>query len=910
MAIYRGSGGSGDSSTDVTRDEVAAFTAEAKGYRDEALVSKTDADSSSTTATTEASTATTKATEASASATSAASSATAAAADLVLTNADVVLTNADVVLTNADVVLTAADVVLTAADVTLATTQAGLATTNGAAQVTLATTQAALATTQAGLATTNGAAQVTLATAQVTLATTQATNAASSATTATTQASAASTSATSAATQATTATTKASEASTSATSAATSETNAAASYDSFDDRYLGAKSSAPTLDNDGDALLTGAIYWNTTSDSLFIWNGSTWDAAAFSASGTVTSFNTREGAVTLSSGDVSAVGALMDSEVTNLAQVKAFSSSDYATAAQGTTADAAQIATADYDVGDNVKIKLGDTDDLQMWHTGSYSIIKDAGTGSLIIESDGTGIELKKGADHLAKFNTDSSVQLFHAGSEKLHTTSTGIDVTGSVTAYATTANSQLYLTSPDTGQAAVNFGGTTSSAKGSIRYSDSSDWMSVYTASAERLRIDSAGNVGIGTSSPSAKLHVSGSAQMDGDLKVVSSFPRIYLTDTDTNSDFSIINYNGSFTVFDDTNNSRRLDINSAGNVGIGTSSPSAKLAVSGSFSASGGINNGASQAQNTANHFTLDNIANVTRLYSNGADTATSGDFQFNTSRSNGTSQITALTIKGNGNVGIGTSSPAQKLQIESSSEAGIRLNNTMSNNWDITNDSNLKFTRGSTERMRIDSSGNVGIGTSSPSAKLTVTDTNGIALRLGDVASAPVSQTACYIGTGTSALAGGVNGDLFLAPRSSTTANILLYTGNGTSAERMRITSTGNVGIGTSSPSEKLYVSGNIYATGNVTAYSDERIKKNINEIPNALDAVDAIRGVTYTRTDTEEDSVGVIAQEVEAMFPELITENNEGMKSVNYNGLIGVLFSAVKELSAKVRKLEND
>jgi hypothetical protein len=145
-------------------------------------------------------------------------------------------------------------------------------------------------------------------------------------------------------------------------------------------------------------------------------------------------------------------------------------------------------------------------------------------------------------------------------------------------------------------------------------------------------------------------------------------------------------------------------------------------------------------------------------------------------------------------------------------------------MSNNWDITNDSNLKFTRGSTERMRIDSAG--------------------------------------------------------------------------------------NVGIGTSSPSEKLYVSGNIYATGNVTAYSDERIKKNINEIPNALDAVDAIRGVTYTRTDTEEDSVGVIAQEVEAMFPELITENNEGMKSVNYNGLIGVLFSAVKELSAKVRKLEND
>jgi hypothetical protein len=129
-------------------------------------------------------------------------------------------------------------------------------------------------------------------------------------------------------------------------------------------------------------------------------------------------------------------------------------------------------------------------------------------------------------------------------------------------------------------------------------------------------------------------------------------------------------------------------------------------------------------------------------------------------------------------------------------------------------------------------------------------------------------------------------------------------------GNSIERMRITSSGNVGIGTSSPSEKLYVSGNIYATGNITAYSDERIKENINVVPNALDAVDAIRGVTYTRTDTEEDGVGVIAQEVEALFPELVVENNEGMKSVNYNGLIGVLFAAVKELSAEVKLLKEN
>lgn len=119
----------------------------------------------------------------------------------------------------------------------------------------------------------------------------------------------AATSATSAAASASAASTSASNAASSSSIATTAASNAEAVYDSFDDRYLGAKSTAPSVDNDGNALLTGAIYWNTTSSSLFIWTGTAWNAAAFSASGAVTSFNTRSGAVTLSSNDVtSAIG--------------------------------------------------------------------------------------------------------------------------------------------------------------------------------------------------------------------------------------------------------------------------------------------------------------------------------------------------------------------------------------------------------------------------------------------------------------------------------------------------------------------------------------------------------------------------------------------------------------------------
>lgn len=74
----------------------------------------------------------------------------------------------------------------------------------------------------------------------------------------------------------TAAATSATAAANSASAASTSETNAAASYDAFDDRYLGSKASDPALDNDGDALLTGALYWNTTDGILKIYTGSAW----------------------------------------------------------------------------------------------------------------------------------------------------------------------------------------------------------------------------------------------------------------------------------------------------------------------------------------------------------------------------------------------------------------------------------------------------------------------------------------------------------------------------------------------------------------------------------------------------------------------------------------------------------
>ena len=119
------------------------------------------------------------------------------------------------------------------------------------------------------------------------------------------------------------------------------------------------------------------------------------------------------------------------------------------------------------------------------------------------------------------------------------------------------------------------------------------------------------------------------------------------------------------------------------------------------------------------------------------------------------------------------------------------------------------------------------------------------------------------------------------------------------------------SGSAGIGASiNPSYKLYVAGDIYATGNITAGSDARFKTNINTIENALSTVKNIRGVSYETIDTHRKNIGVIAQEIEKVLPEVVlTDTTENQfKSVAYGNIVGVLIEAIKELSSRVDNLE--
>ncbi|MEK9894283.1 MAG: tail fiber domain-containing protein, partial [Pelagibacteraceae bacterium] len=100
------------------------------------------------------------------------------------------------------------------------------------------------------------------------------------------------------------------------------------------------------------------------------------------------------------------------------------------------------------------------------------------------------------------------------------------------------------------------------------------------------------------------------------------------------------------------------------------------------------------------------------------------------------------------------------------------------------------------------------------------------------------------------------------------------------------------------------------GDFTATGNVTAYSDITLKKNIELIPNALDKVLNLRGVTYNRIDIENEpkQSGVIAQEVEKVLPEVVDTNEEGIKSVAYGNMVGLLIEAIKEQQQQIDELK--
>jgi hypothetical protein len=105
-------------------------------------------------------------------------------------------------------------------------------------------------------------------------------------------------------------------------------------------------------------------------------------------------------------------------------------------------------------------------------------------------------------------------------------------------------------------------------------------------------------------------------------------------------------------------------------------------------------------------------------------------------------------------------------------------------------------------------------------------------------------------------------------------------------------------------------QLDMSGNMTVAGDVTAYSDRRVKENIVTVDNALEKVNNLRGVYYTRTDSEDKKtkLGVIAQEILEVVPEVVGQDNDGMYNVSYGNLAGLFIEAIKEQQTQIEELK--
>ena len=344
-------------------------------------------------------------------------------------------------------------------------------------------------------------------------------------------------------------------------------------------------------------------------------------------------------------------------------------------------------------------------------------------------------------------------------------------------------------------------------------------------------------------------------------------------------------------------------------GLVGIGTGSPATILDIKnpGDSTYTGGllIRTGASTSE--ASSLYHDNGSSTTTVLANRYDSAAAAIKLI--LRASSGSPVTALTALGSGNVGIGTTSPAETLHVKRAD--GTALIVESSNDQNNTGDRiNIEFRTDAaqgiakiiggkegnyqsagarsgylafqtinansyTERMRITSSGNVGIGTTSPSGKLHVDGTSYF------------TNTMHMSGSGNLQFAGGIY-------------PTFIRDGNDLDLRRQ---DTGAVMV--------------TFTTGGATVASDERLKENITTITEATSKLKQLRGVTHTWKESMQDpdnadsvSYGLIAQEVEKVIPEVVHTSNsgEGYKSVNYEKLVPLLIETIKELEARIETLE--
>jgi hypothetical protein len=558
----------------------------------------------------------------------------------------------------------------------------------------------------------------------------------------------------------------------------------------------------------------------------------------------------------------------------------------YTENSSGTVLELGTNPASDVTFGDNTKAVFGDGSDLRIYHTGSHSTIENIGTGHLQIHTTDFRLKDSAGTESMILANADGNVQLYYNNAEKLATTATGIDVTGTVTADG--VDSQLSGSGglPVTSGTAQTYGslrvGATSfntildmgSAGASGAWLQASDKTALGTNYSLLLN-PNGGNVGIGCT-PSVNTEIRGSAT-NGQLRLGGSTTATYANIYSDNDGVLILGAdagnNAASSYFGvEVDGTERMRIDASGNVGIGTSSPTHLLQISGG--ASDGrmsfTNNARGNGQSDGMWVGVDNSQSY--LLSRGEYPLT---FYTNATE--------RMRITSGGALEIGPA--ANKVIIKSQ---GSFQNTTLEShiiNADGTgaygsgdvliqprcssvSSNNIVFgtsggTNTTTERMRIDASGNFFVGATALAA-----DANFFGTSPGNA----FSDFGHITG-----VASGVSYTRFL------------YAGSVIGS----ITQSGTIAV--------------LYNTS-----SDQRLKENIADADDAGSKIDAIQVRKFDwKADGSHQDYGMIAQELQTVAPEAVSgdPDSEEMMGVDYSKLVPMMLKEIQSLRARVSELES-
>ena len=577
---------------------------------------------------------------------------------------------------------------------------------------------------------------------------------------------------------------------------------------------------------------------------------------------------------------------------------------------------------------------------------GDISFYEDTGTTAKFFwdaSAESLGINTTSPQAPLHARNGSSGVSSYTAGTRAI--------IEGTATTYLT-------LAAPNTSLSGILFADPDDSDNGFIKYDHSSSGvMSFGAAGSERMRIDSSGNVGIGTTSPDSMLHLSaGSTGVSG-----GGSAAITMTNKFDNPDNSWIIApvrtgvsNTGLEIRDVTDSRTDMVFDGSGNVGIGTSSPSAKLEVN------GGSDMGIRIVSDAGGYSSLQ--------FGDSSDSVRGGITYYSTDDSlqfRGYNNTERMRIDSSGNVGIGNSSPTRNLTVgDTGASSVINIKSSATNGYSTlalgdSGDDNYAqiLLDNSTNKLQIqnggggalgnrgitlDSSENVGIGTSSPVTSLSLgSSSTGMSFISGST-----SFNSGKIAVIKQSEVGSGNGHLIFET----------YEGGSGGGERMRITSSGKLAINTtglnnSSVSTGIDINANtgvgitinrnsdgniitfkkdngsgivggISITSTATSYntsSDYRLKENVNYEFNALDRVAQLKPARFNFIENADTTVdGFLAHEVSDIVPEAIhgekdgvdDEGNPEYQGIDQSKLVPLLTKAIQEQQAQIEALQSE